>query len=141
MSQLSIDNATEQVWNDAMVKTIEGSSFRMDIVWAYLRDKSSLLMSLALSALTFQHGNTVKEGVFEWLERTRVYSNGVLFKNFAEFNYYNQNESTRNSLTLLLHLITEWLTEKNVKVLVTSTIENIVIKKKFKLCNTDLIFR
>ena len=52
------------VWNEFMVRTVKGSSFRTEVVWTYLRDKSSLLSSLTLSVLTFPHSNTVEERVF-----------------------------------------------------------------------------
>ena len=47
---LSKDNVQEQVWNDAMVKAVEGSYFCM-----HLRDKFPLLSSVAVYVLTIRH--------------------------------------------------------------------------------------
>ena len=62
--QLSKDNASEQVWNYAIIKTVEGSYFCMDIVLAYLIDKFPMLSSVTVSVLTILHTNAAKKRVF-----------------------------------------------------------------------------
>ena len=71
-SGLSKDNAPEQVWNDAIVKTIKGSYFSLDIVLAYLIDKFSLLSSVALSVLTILRSNAVQERVFSMTKKNKT---------------------------------------------------------------------
>ena len=89
---LSKDNIPEHVWNDAMVKTIGGSYFYIDIVWAYLRDKLLLLSSAALNVLTISRSNVVEEHAFSMIKKQGYIPSMSWLENFTEFSYDDQSE-------------------------------------------------